>query len=82
MADYPYIKGQRVEIVSMLDEHLKAKYPEVEQYVGEIGTVVESYWVDFERPNLPKEYYFYHVRIDRDNCVIVVPEDALKRYLG
>ncbi len=82
MADDPYIKGQRVEIVSIVDEHLKAKYPEVEQYVGEIGTVVESYWVDFEGPNLPKKYYFYHVRIDRDNRMIAVPEEALKHYLG
>ena len=82
MVDASYIKGQRVEIVSTLDEHLKAKYPEVGQYVGEIGTVIESYWVDFEGPNLPKEYYFYHVCVDRDNRTIAVPEEALKHYLG
>ncbi|MCK4790347.1 MAG: hypothetical protein KAV87_41805 [Desulfobacteraceae bacterium] len=77
-----YSKGQRVEIVSVINEHLRAKYPEIETYVGAIGTVVESYWIGFEGPNLPKEYYFYHVRTERDNCVIAVPEEALKRYLG
>ena len=82
MADHPYAKGQQVEMVSMLNEHLKAKYPEVEQYVWEIGKVVESYWVGFEDPNLPKGYYFYHVCIDRGNHTMAVPEEALKHYLG
>jgi hypothetical protein len=77
-----YSKGQQVEIVSVMNEHLRAKYPEIEDYVGTIGTVVESYWIGFEGPNLPKEYYFYRVRIDKDNRVIAVPEDALKSYLG
>jgi hypothetical protein len=77
-----YSKGQQVEIVSVMNEHLRAKYPEMEDYVGTIGTVVESYWIGFEGPNLPKEYYFYRVRIDKDNRVIAVPEDALKSYLG
>ena len=77
-----YSKGQRVEIVSVINEHLRAKYPEIEDYAGTIGKVVESYWIGFEGPNLPKEYYFYQVRTDKDNHVIAVPEDALKSYLG
>ena len=29
-----YSKGQQVEIISVTNEHLRAKYPEIEEYVG------------------------------------------------
>ena len=43
-----YVKGQRVKIILIKNQHLKLKYPELEQYVNEIGTVVDSYWMGFD----------------------------------
>jgi len=37
-----YVKGPRVKIILTENQHLKLKYPELEQYVNEIGTVMDS----------------------------------------
>ena len=39
-----YTKGQQVTIRSVKIQHFQSKYPELEQYVREAGTIVESYW--------------------------------------
>ena len=35
-----YFKGQRVEIAAVENEDLRMRYPAIDKYVGDIGTVV------------------------------------------
>ena len=74
-----YTSGQRVEIVSVKDEHLHPKYPEIERYVGELAIVVDAYWVGPEELNLPRAFFIYRVYIDRTNTEISVEEDAIRK---
>ena len=73
-----YTSGQRVEIVSVKDEHLNPKYPEMEKYVGESASVVDSYWVGLEGRSLPRDFFIYILYIDRTNTEISVEEDAIR----
>ena len=80
-----YVKGQRVKIILIKNQHLKLKYPELEQYVNEIGTVVDSYWMGFDE--LPhsatrislKDYYIYSICLDKEKRELKgIMEDALE----
>lgn len=73
-----YSSGQRVIIVSVKDEHLRPKYPEIERYVGNMAIVVDSYWVGLEELSLPMDYFIYRVYIGRTNTEISVQEDAIR----
>jgi hypothetical protein len=74
-----YTKGQKVKIVSVKNQHLHTKYPQIEQHVSERGTIVESYWVGFgELSQQVEGYYIYTVRIDKDKSEVAIPEDALE----
>jgi hypothetical protein len=54
----------------------------MEKYVGQLGVIIEYYHVGFKAENLPSDYYVYEIRLDSDNNVIAVPEDALKSLIG
>ena len=73
-----YTKGQKVKIVLVKNQHSHMKYPEIEQYVSETGTIVESYWVGLGELHQPRDYYIYTVRIEKDNTEVGIPEDALE----
>ncbi len=82
-----YSKGQKVRIISLRDEHLKAKHPHIEEYVSQTGIIVESHWYGIsesyhhssERPRV-MGHYIYDVRLDRGRKIIrAIPEDALER---
>ena len=77
-----YAKGQRVAIVSALDVEGKPKYCDVEKHVGQLGVIAEYYRIGFKAENLPSDYYVYETRLDSDNSIIAVPEDALKPLIG
>jgi len=76
-----YHKGHRVIIISVRDQHKELKYPEIEKYVSDIGTVVESYWIGLEGEDLPRDNYVYTVRMDSRSKEIAVAEDALAHYM-
>ena len=80
-----YTRGQRVTIRSVKNQHYQSKYPEIEQYAGESGTVVGSYWigasepyqVGVETPHL-SDNYMYRLNLDIQNKLVTVSEDALE----
>ena len=77
-----YAKGQKVEVVSALDGEGKLKYCDMEKHVGQLGVVLEYYRIGFKAENLPSDYYVYEIRLDGDNSIIAIPEDALRPLIG
>jgi hypothetical protein len=81
-----YAKGQKVRIISLRDEHLKAKHPHIEEYVSQTGVIIESHWYGISesyRPNSAHphvvDHHIYEVRLDKDLKIIgPIPEDALE----
>jgi len=77
-----YIKGQKVTIISVKDQHMHVKYQEFEPYVSKSGTILDCYSVPLkelprgEGLGLPRDNYFYKVRIE--NEVKYIPEECLK----
>ena len=80
-----YKRGQRVTIRSVKNQNYQSKYPEIEQYVREAGTIVESYGigesetyrVGVEVPHL-SDNYLYRVHLYMRNKLVTVPEEALE----
>ena len=72
-----YANGQRVAIISVLDQNRTPKYPEIQSYVSKIGSVVEGYYLYDKMPKTLRIHYTYTVRMDGSNKEITVPEDAL-----
>lgn len=81
-----YGKRQKVRIISLKNEYLKAKHPHVEEYVSQTGVTTESHWYGINQSPHPLSehphvigYYIYDVRLDRDREIIrAIPEDALE----
>jgi hypothetical protein len=77
-----YAKGQRVQVVSALNSEGNPKYSDMTAYVGEIGIVKKYYCIGLKGENLPSDYYVYEIRIDSDDNVLAIPEDALRPLIG
>jgi hypothetical protein len=73
-----YAKGQRVEVVSAINSEGKPKYRDMETHAGKFGVIVEYYRIGFKEENLPSDYYVYEIRLDSDDSIIAIPEDALR----
>jgi hypothetical protein len=76
-----YHKGYRVIVISVQDQHKKPKYPEIEKYVSDTGTVVDSYWIGLKKADVSRDNYVYTVRMDNRGREIAVAEDALTHYI-
>ncbi|MFC2063079.1 hypothetical protein ACFLS8_03965 [Chloroflexota bacterium] len=80
-----YMRGQQITIRSVKSRDYLLKYPEIEQYVGEAGTIVGSYGlgtsglshVGDEAPHL-SDNYFYRVQLYRQSKLVTIPEEALE----
>ena len=80
-----YKRGQRVTIRSVKNQHYQSIYPEIEQYVRETGTIVESYGMAASEPYRentkiphPSDNYIYRVQIEKLNKLVTVSEEALE----
>ena len=80
-----YTRGQQVTIRSVKKQDYQLQYPEIEQYVREAGTIVESYGIGASEPyrvgdEVPhlSDNYFYRVQLYMQNKLITVPEEALE----
>ncbi len=82
-----YAKGKKVRIISLRDEHLKAKHPQIEKHVSESGTVIGSHWFGISEPYRPMhgpeprifDHHLYTIQLDKDGSEIRdVPENALE----
>ena len=81
------MRGQQVTIRSVKDQHYQLKYPGIEQYVGEDGTIVESYGIGMGEPNhvgdeAPhlSDDYFYRVQLYVQGKLVTIPEEALELF--
>lgn len=80
-----YKRGQKVTIRSVKNQHYQLKYPELEQYVRQAGTVVESYLIKTKEPNSAgvealqlTDNYLYRVHLYLQDKLVTVPEEALE----
>ena len=80
-----YKRGQEVTIRSVKNHLYQLEYPEIEEYVRESGTIVESYSIGTSEPyregtEVPHilNNYIYRVHLDRQNKLVTVPEEALE----
>ena len=73
-----YAKGQRVQVVSATNGEGKPKYCDVETHVGKFGVIVQYYRIGYEAEDAPSDYYVYEIRLDGDNSIMAIPEDALR----
>jgi hypothetical protein len=80
-----YITGQKVTIRSVKTNLYQLKYPEIEEYVRESGTIVEYYWIGASEPyrtgtEAPHilNNYLYRVHLDIQDKLVTIPEDALE----
>ena len=71
--------GQQVRIIRVADKRKGVKYLELEKYIYETGVVQEAGTVtDFYTP-YGSPVCIYVVRLDKDNSLVNVQEDALER---
>ena len=80
-----YKRGQRVTIRSVKNQNYQSAYPEIEQYVREVGTIVESYGIGASEPyrvgaEVPhlSDNYFYRGQLYTQNKLVTVPEEVLE----
>jgi hypothetical protein len=75
-----YSKGQKVKIISVKNQHGHIKYPQIQQYVNEIGVILEaraSLVKNLNNTDVSESYPIYTVRLDKGITLDAVPEDAL-----
>ena len=69
-----YAKGQKVRIISLMDEHLKVKHPQIEKHVSESGIIIDSRWFGISEPYPPMHgpgprifhHHLYMIQLDKD----------------
>jgi len=71
-----YAKGQRIQVVSAINSEGDPKYPDMEIHVGKFGVIIEYYSIGFQAETLPSDYYVYEIRLDSDDSITAIPEDA------
>lgn len=69
-----YEIGQKVAITPVKNQHLSPRDSNIELYAGEIGEVIDYYWI---RPNRGEAFYIYKVRMETDRKEVVLHEDEL-----
>ena len=80
-----YTREQKVTIRSVKNHLYQLKYPDIEEYVRESGTIVESYSIGTSEPyregtEVPHilNNYIYRVYLDRQDKLVIIPEEALE----
>ena len=80
-----YEKGQKVKIVSVKDKQGNGKHPHNEKYVGEVGVVLDSFYLGafhvlYYRNHLSEDAYIYKVRLGMSNTVVTAAEEELQSW--
>lgn len=82
-----YARGQKVRIISAMDQHFKPKYPKLEEHVSESGVIIDYHWFGISEPyrlahKLKPQifgHYIYTIRLDKNGSLMKEgPEDALE----
>ncbi len=78
-----YAKGQKVEIVSVKDQHGKTKYAHNDKYVGAKGVILDSFYLGrlhvlYFKDHLPENAYICKVRLNDGKTVVTVAEEELE----
>ena len=75
-----YEKGQKVVVEPVKNHELSPRDSALELYAGEIGTIIDVYWISMGAG--AKNIYVYTVRIENEDKEIVVHEDEIRAYSG
>ena len=76
--------GQSVKIIEAKDQHLRVKYPQLQQYAGHTATILDYYVFPLKGlegirlEGLSNSYYCYKVQLDDGTELPAVMEDALE----
>ena len=73
-----YVKGQKVIIEPMKNQHLSPRDSALELYAGKSGIIIDFFWINVSRGT--RDFYIYTVRIETGHKEIVVHEDELRAY--
>ena len=78
-----FSKGQKVEVISVKDEHDVTKFPHNEKYLGKKGIVLDSFYLGkfhtlYYENHLPEDAYIYKVRLSHSDTVITAAEAELE----
>ncbi len=78
-----FTKGQKVDIISVKDQHGKPKYAHNEKYVGGKGLVLDSFHLGrfhvlYYKDHLPEDAYIYKVRLSDGKTIVTVAEEEIK----
>ena len=71
-----YQIGQKVIIKLARNQNLSPRDSALEPYKGQIGEVVDYYWIDKDRG--AETFYIYTVKIENSQKELVLHEDELK----
>ena len=74
-----YEIGQKVVITPVKNQHLLARDSDLEPYAGQIGKVIDYYWIS---PSRAEIFYVYIVRMETDHKQVVLHEDELEAYIA
>ena len=70
-----YKVGQKIKIRPVHDESLGPRDSTLEPYAGQIGEVVDYYWIS---PRTGEIFYIYTVRVGSGNSELVLHEDEME----
>ena len=80
-----YTRGQKITIRSVKNHLYQLKYNDIEEYVRESGTIVESYSIGTREPypegteaSHISDNYIYRVYLDGQDKLVTIPEEALE----
>jgi len=72
-----YRIGQKVMVKPVKDLSSSARDSDIEQYAGQIGIVIDYYWL---RPSAAEVFYIYTVKIGDDEKEVALHEDEMEDY--
>ena len=73
-----YIKGQKVVITPIKNQHLSPRDSDIGAYAGKVGIVTDYYWI---RTGIGEVFYIYTVRLGPDHRDIVLHEDEIQSHV-
>jgi hypothetical protein len=75
-----YREGQKVKILEVKDSKGKLKYPEIQEYIDRVGTIVKGFDVRMSPDEKFEDYPSYQIEIDDGEMTKVpVPEEAISK---
>ncbi len=75
-----YEIDQKVRIAPDKEGPLSSRDSALEPYLGQIGQIIDCYWINKDID--AEVFYIYTVRVESDHKEVVLHEDELEAYVG